>query len=120
MIVLLEDVEPVIKIGDLLSESLDFLVATVALQQANVMSVEFLLNLLHEHGSMHALITDEEIYQEVLCFEETKETTIADDDEINQEDCSSCCETLNAMATQQKLAMMMDNPVACRLEGILG
>ncbi len=120
MIAPLEDVEPVLKIEDLLSDSLDFLVATGALQRANVMSVEFLLNPLDEHGSMHAPITDEEIYQEVLRFEDTEGITIADDDEVNQEERPSRCEALKAMATLQKFAMTMDDPVARKLEAILG
>lgn len=52
----LEDTEPVIKIEDLLSDSLDSLVATGALQQANVMSIEFLLNPPDEHCSNSHLI----------------------------------------------------------------
>lgn len=116
----LEDTEPVIKIEDLLSDSLDSLVATGALQQANVMSIEFLLNPPDEHGSMHAPITDEEIYQEVLQSQEVEGITIVDDDELDQEEQPSRREALNAMATLQRFAITMDDPVARKLEGILG
>ncbi len=84
------------------------------------MSLEFLLNPPDEHGSMHAPITDEETYHDVLQFEEVEDFTKVDDDALVEDEQPSWCEALNAMATLQKFAITMNDLVACKLERILG
>lgn len=116
-----ENAEPIIRIEDLLSESLNALVATGALQHANLMSLEQLLNPPGEHGSVHAPITDEEIYQEVLKFEDVEGfAEVSDDDEPIEVARPTRREALNAMAILQNFAITMEDPIARKLEGILG
>lgn len=83
------------------------------------LSLELLLSPPGEHGSIHAPITDKEIYQKVLKFEEVEGFAEVNDKPI-QEEWLSRTEALNAIATLQKYAIAMEDLVARKLEGILG
>lgn len=120
-ILITKDAEPAIRIEDLVSESLDALVAAGALKRANLMSIEMLLDPPGEHASIHEPITDKEIYAEVIKYEsEANDIIVADDDDPDSEDGPSRCKALIAMAVLQRFTSTMDNPVARQLEGVIG
>ena len=104
---------------------LNALVATGALQQRNWMNIELLLN---PEGESH-LITktlDTEIYQSVVNVANAhKNIEINGRDDIADKllplkPCLTWSEVLKASLTLQRYAEDVNDPIACRLEIILG
>jgi hypothetical protein len=101
--------------------TVDKLVSSGVLQSANRMDIESLLNL--EEESVGALneTTDEEIFQAVLDAQEAAQDDGGDgDDDETVEACPTCCEVLQAAAVINRYIDSVDDPVARKLEAILG
>ncbi|KAF8228864.1 hypothetical protein L208DRAFT_1402999 [Tricholoma matsutake] len=116
--------DPVTIVEKQLESALDELVSTGALQASNRMDIEALLN---PADKSHVIdeTTDEEICQAVLDAQKAQEEGLINggdndvDDDAPVEPCPTCRKVLQAAAVINKYIDGVDDPSACKLEGIL-
>ncbi|KAF8232517.1 hypothetical protein L208DRAFT_1397341, partial [Tricholoma matsutake] len=107
-----------------LESALDELVSTGALQASNRMDIEGLLNSADKSHVIDETM-DEEICQAVLDAQKAQEEGPINggdndiDDDAPVEPCPTCREVLQAASVINKYIDSVDDPVACKLEGIL-
>ncbi|PBK71399.1 hypothetical protein ARMSODRAFT_1017303 [Armillaria solidipes] len=103
-------------------ESLDALQDTGALQTANQMSIESLLNPEAKHDDMEE-ITDEDIFDVVIMVQNKEEVEEACNADASGDECiipiPSRKEALKAVSTLQQYIGSMNDPFLHQLEGIL-
>ena len=119
------DPDPIVAIEDELRSTLDDLEDTGLLQRKHRMDIEALLNP-PEESQMVEATTDEEICRAVLATYKLQEGGLisSGDDNVEEdapvEPCPTYREVLQAVSIINRYVDHVDNPVACKLEGVLG